>query len=186
MSFNLVVATGWRQERMCMEELYKIGDILARRVKEVWFTGFDGLLTAEVEGDPVEFTKALADLVSSGYYVPRFVLRATPIMVVVKTDLDEIAKAAAELAAKHIGANETFKIELKKRGVKYDRLAIIDYVAKGIDRKVDLTKPDKYLWVEMFPTRTGLSVLLEGDNFSLMKVKVGSRKAEGDSAQEPT
>ncbi|MDT7869902.1 MAG: THUMP domain-containing protein [Thermoproteus sp.] len=180
MSFNLVVATGWRQERMCMEELYKIGDILARRVMEVWFTGFDGLLTAEVEGDPAEFTRALADLVSSGYYVPRFVLRATPIMVVVRSDLDDVARAASELAAKYIGPGETFKIELKKRGVKYDRLAVIDYVAKGIDRKVDLTRPDKILWVEMFPTRTGLSVITERDNFSLMRMRVGGHGG-GDS-----
>ncbi len=182
MSFNLVVATGWRQERMCMEELYKVGDILAKRVKEVWFTGFDGLLTAEVEGDPVEFTRALTDLVSSGYYVPKFILRATPIMLVVKTDLDEIAKAAAELAAKYIGPNDTFKIELKKRGVKYDRLAVIDYVAKGIDRRVDLTHPDKILWIEMFPSRTGLSVISEKDNFSLMKVKVGGDAGENTNA----
>lgn len=182
MSFNLVVATGWRQERMCMEELYKIGDILAKRVKGVWFTGFDGLLTAEVEGDPVEFTKSLADLVTSGYYVPRFVLRATPIMVVVRTDLDEIARAASELAAKHIGPNETFKIELKKRGVKYDRLSIIDYVARVIDRKVNLTHPDKVVWIEMFPSKTGLSVLREGDSFSLMRTKVGGDAGEGNNA----
>ncbi len=182
MSFNLVVATGWRQERLCMEELYKIGDMLARRVEEVWFTGFDGLLTAEVEGDPVEFTRGLTDLVSSGYYVPRFVLRATPIMAVVKTDLDEIARAASELAAKYIGPNERFKIELKKRGVKYDRLSIINYVARGIDRKVDLTRPDKILWLELFPSRTGLSVIRESDNFSLMRVRVGGDAGEGHNA----
>lgn len=173
MAFNLVVATGWRQERQCMEELYKVGDMLARRVKDVWFTGFDGLITAQVEGDPFEFTRGLADLVSSGYYVPRYVLRATPIMVVVKTDLDEVAKAAAELAERYIASHESFKIELRKRGIKYDRLAVIDYVAKGINRKVNLTSPDKYLWLEMFPSRTGLSVMREGDNFSLMRTKVG-------------
>ncbi|CCC81307.1 THUMP domain-containing protein [Thermoproteus tenax] len=182
MSFNLVVATGWRQERMCMEELYKVGDILGKRVVEVWFTGFDGLITGRVDGDPIEFVRGLAELVTSGYYVPKYILRATPIMIVVKTDLDEINRAAAELAAKYIGPNESFKIELKKRGVKYDRLAVIDYVAKAIDRRVDLTRPDKYLWIEMFPTRTGLSVLKEGESFSLMRMKVGEGHGGGEQS----
>ncbi|MEM0483916.1 MAG: THUMP domain-containing protein [Pyrobaculum sp.] len=169
MSWNLVVATGWRQERLCMEELYRIGDIIGRRVEEVWFTGFDGLLTAKVDGDPVEFVKLLKDVVSSNYYIPRYILRATPIMVVVKTDLDEIQKAVGELAEHYIAPQESFKIELKKRGVKFDRMSVIEYVAKAVNRKVNLTHPDKVVWIEMFPSRTGISVIREEDNFSLMK-----------------
>ncbi len=169
MSWNLVVATGWRQERLCMEELYRIGEIVGRRVEEVWFTGFDGLLTAKVDGDPVEFVKLLKDVVSSNYYIPRYILRATPIMVVVKTDLDEIQKAVGELAERYIAPQESFKIELKKRGVKFDRMSVIEYVAKAVNRKVNLTHPDKVVWIEMFPSRTGISVIREEDNFSLMK-----------------
>jgi len=168
-SWNLVVSTGWRQERLCMEELYRIGEIVGRRVEEVWFTGFDGLLTAKVDGDPVEFVKLLKDVVSSNYYIPRYILRATPIMVVVKTDLDEIQKAVGELAERYIAPQESFKIELKKRGVKFDRMSVIEYVAKAVNRKVNLTHPDKVVWIEMFPSRTGISVIREEDNFSLMK-----------------
>ncbi|ACB40702.1 THUMP domain-containing protein [Pyrobaculum neutrophilum] len=171
MSWNLVVATGWRQERLCMEELYRVGDIVGRRVEEIWFTGFDGLLTAKVEGDPVEFVKLLIEVVRSGYYIPRYILRATPIMVVVKTDLDEIQRAVGELAKAHIGPGESFKIELKKRGVKFDRAAVIEYVAKAVERRVDLTKPDKVVWIEMFPSRTGVSVIREEENFSLMRAR---------------
>jgi tRNA acetyltransferase TAN1 len=47
-----------------MEELYRIGDIVGRKVEEVWFTGFDGLLTAKVEGDSVEFVKMLIEVVN--------------------------------------------------------------------------------------------------------------------------
>ncbi|MGC8994541.1 MAG: THUMP domain-containing protein [Pyrobaculum sp.] len=171
MSWNLVVATGWRLERLCMEELYRIGDMVGRRVEEVWFTGFDGLLTAKVEGDPLEFVKLLNDMVNSNYYIPRYVLRATPIMVVVKTDLDEVQRAAGELAERYIAPQESFKIELKKRGVKFDRMAVIEYVAKAVNRRVDLTRPDKILWIEMFPSRTGLSVIREEENFSLMRAR---------------
>ncbi|WP_053240266.1 THUMP domain-containing protein [Pyrobaculum islandicum] len=169
MSWNLVVATGWRQERLCLEELYRVGDIVGRRVEEVWFTGFDGLLTAKVEGDPVEFVKMLIDVVKSGYYIPRYILRVTPIMTVVKTDLDEIQKAVGELAERYIAPQESFKIELKKRGVKFDRMSVIEYVARAVNRRVDLTKPDKVVWIEMFPSRTGISVIREDETFSLMR-----------------
>lgn len=169
--YNLVVATGWRQERLCIEELYRIGDTLGRRVEDVWFTGFDGLLTAKVEGDPVEFVKLLKEAVASSYYIPRYVLRATPIMVVVKTDLDEIQRAVGELAERYIGRDESFKIELKKRGVKFDRASVIEYVAKAVNRKVNLTRPDKIIWIEMFPSTTGVSVIREDDNFSLMRAR---------------
>jgi tRNA acetyltransferase TAN1 len=171
MSWNLVVATGWRNERLCMEELYRIGDIVGRRVEGAWFTGFDGLLTARVEGDPVEFVKMLTDIIVSNYYIPRYVLRVTPIMSVVRTDLDEIQRAASELAERYIRPDESYKIELRKRGVKYDRVSVIDYVAKAINRKVNLTQPDKLLWLELFPSKTGISVLAESDNFSLMRVR---------------
>lgn len=171
MSWNLVAATGWRQERLCLEELYRVGDVVGRRVEEVWFTGFDGLLTAKVEGDPVEFVKLLISVVESGYYIPRYILRATPIMAVVRTDLDEIQRAVAELAERYIGAGESFKIEVKKRGVKFDRLAVIEYAARAVNRRVDLTRPDKIVWIEMFPSRTGVSVIRESENFSLMKAR---------------
>ncbi|MEM0369170.1 MAG: THUMP domain-containing protein [Pyrobaculum sp.] len=171
MSWNLVVATGWRLERLCLEELYRIGDVIGRRVEEVWFTGFDGLLTAKVEGDSVEFVRLLIDVVNSGYYIPRYVLRATPIMTVVKTDLDEIQKAVAELAERYIKPEESFKIEVKKRGVKFDRLAVVEYSAKVVNRKVNLTQPDKVVWIEMFPSKSGISVIRESENFSLMRAR---------------
>jgi tRNA acetyltransferase TAN1 len=113
----------------------------------------------------------LIDVVNSGYYIPRFVLRATPIMAVVKTDLDEIQRVVGELAGRLIAPEETFKIELKKRGVKFDRVSVIEYVAKAVNRKVDLTKPDKVVWIEMFPSRTGVSVIRESENFSLMRAR---------------
>ena len=177
--YNLVVATGWRQERRCIEELYRAGDLLGIRVRHVWFTGFDGLLTAEVDGDPVEFARGLTSMVESGYYVPRFILKAIPIMVVVETDLDAIADAASKLAVERIAEGETYRIELRKRGVAFDRMSIIDYVARRIPRKVRLRDPDKLVLIDMFPSRTGVSVLREEDIFTLLKAVARVQGEEG-------
>lgn len=103
MDFNLVVSTGRRLEGRCADELKYIGDLVGMRIAQTSFTGFDGLITGYVDGDPVEFTRRLRELVSSGRYVPRFVLKVVPIMRTVKTDIEEISKAAVELASRYLG-----------------------------------------------------------------------------------
>ncbi len=172
MDFNLVVSTGRRMEWRCAEELRYVGDMLGMRVLNVSFTGFDGLITAYIDGDPVEFCKKTREVVMSGYYVPRFILKIVPIMKVVKTDLSEIVNTALELAKQHLREGETYRIDVRKRGVSLKRMEIIDAIAKKISNKVKLVNPDKVIHVEVFPTRTGLSVIREDDVFSLVKVSV--------------
>jgi tRNA acetyltransferase TAN1 len=48
-------------------------------------------------------------------------------------------------------------------------------------RRVKLENPDKVIQVEVFPSKTGISVIRESDIFSLLKVTVGSRQGGGDT-----
>ncbi len=168
--FNLVVSTGRRKEGLCVEELKYVGDLVGMPIVNTWFTGFDGLVTAKVDGDPIEFCHRLRDLVTRQEYVPRFILKVVPIMCVVNTDLEEIKAKAVELAHTYIAENETYRIDVRKRGVQYHRMDIIDPIAKQIKRKVKLENPDKILHIEIFPSRTGLAVFKEDDVFSLLRV----------------
>ncbi|NPA22739.1 MAG: RNA-binding protein [Crenarchaeota archaeon] len=168
--FNLVVSTGRRKEGVCIQELRYVCDILGVELSNTWFTGFDGLVTAKVEADPIDFCRKLKDLVTSQYYVPRFILKVVPILEVVVTDLEKIKEKAVELAHKLIGENETYRIDVRKRGVQYSRIEIIDMIAKEVKRKVRLENPDKILHIDIFPSRTGISVFREDDVFSLLKL----------------
>ncbi|MFB6469726.1 MAG: THUMP domain-containing protein [Vulcanisaeta sp. AZ3] len=172
MDFNLVISTGRRLEGRAADEIRYIGDMIGMRIAQTSFTGFDGLITGYVDGDPVEFTRRVKELVVSGRYVPRFVLKVVPIMRTVRTDLDAIAKAAVDLAGRYLGAGETYKVEVRKRGVDLDRMDIIDSIASRISNKVRLENPDKVIQVEVFPSTTGVSVIREDDIFSLMKINV--------------
>lgn len=177
MDFNLVVSTGRRLEGRCADELRYIGDLVGIRVAQTSFTGFDGLITGYVDGDPVDFVKRLKELVGSGRYVPRFVLKVVPIMRTVKTNIDEISKAAVDLASRYLGPGETYKVEVRKRGgVDLDRMDVIDSIASKISNKVRLENPDKVIQVEIFPSRTGISVIREDDIFSLMKINVNTQQ----------
>lgn len=149
--FNLVVSTGRRLEGRCADELKYVGDLVGMMIAQTSFTGFDGLITGYVDGDPVEFTRRLKELVSSGRYVPRFVLKVVPIMRTVKTDIEEISKAAIELASRYLSPNETYKVEVRKRGgVDLDRMDVINSIASKISNKVKLENPDKVIQVEIF------------------------------------
>ncbi|GGP20455.1 RNA-binding protein [Thermocladium modestius] len=166
--FNLVVSTGRRTEGYCMSELKKIGDLLGVSVK-VQFTGFDGLLTALSSIDPFNYVRGIKSLINSNKYLPKFTLKVVPVQVVVDTDVDKIKQAALELASRNIGENETFKIEIRKRGVDLRRAQIIDAIAPQVGRKVNLDSPSKIINIEVFPSETGISVLTDDDVFSLLK-----------------
>ncbi len=170
--FNLVISTGRRREGLCIQELRYVCDLLGIELVDTWFTGFDGLVTAKVNYDPVEFCKKLKELVTSQQYIPRFILKIVPIQEVVITDLEKIKEKAVELAHEKIQENETYRIEVRKRGVQYHRMEIIDYIAKSIKRKVRLDNPDKILLLDIFPSRTGISVIREDDIFSLLKISL--------------
>jgi len=49
---------------------------------------------------------------------------------------------------------------------------IIEEVAANIERKVDLSKPDKILLIEVIGGLTGISVIKPDDVISIMKEKV--------------
>jgi tRNA acetyltransferase TAN1 len=183
MDFNLVVSTGRRLEGRCADELKYIGELIGMKIAQTSFTGFDGLITGYVDGDPVEFTRRLKELVSSGRYIPRFVLKVVPIMMTVNTNIEAIASVAVELASRYLGSGETYKVEVRKRGVDLDRMDIIDSIASKIGNKVKLENPDKVIQVEVFPSRTGISVIKEDDIFSLMKINLNTQQTNTSQSQ---
>jgi len=180
MSFNLVISTGRGVEGKCIAELKRVGELLSVDVR-TFFTGFDGLLTGRVSMDPVEFSNKLREMVANGVFIPRFILKVVPIQEVVRTDVDEVVSKVVQMGNSMIAENETYKIEVRRRGVLFDRMAIIDRAAPQIMRRVKLENPDKVIQVEVFPSKTGISVIRESDIFSLLKVTVGGRQGGGDT-----
>ena len=175
MSFNLVISTGRGVEGKCIAELRRVGELLSVNVR-TFFTGFDGLLTGRVDMDPVGFSNSLRELVTSNAFVPRFILKVVPVQEVVKTDVNEIVSKAIQMGNSMINEDETYKIEVRRRGVLFDRMAIIDKAAPQILRKVKLENPDKVIQIEVFPSKTGIAVIREDDIFSLLKVTVSGQR----------
>jgi len=169
--FNLLATTSRGNERdACSELSYLLGEI-GDSAPNVEKTGVSGLIAANTAFNPFLVIEKLRRILLERPYEFRYTLRIIPIEKVVRTDLDEIQCVATELSSK-IGGNETFRVTVEKRFTAMPSRNIIEEVAANIERKVDLSKPDKILLIEVVGGLTGISVIKPDDIISIMKEKV--------------
>ena len=118
--------------------------------------GFKGLVIVEVKGSPEK----------AATIIEREVLEAEKVLMVmaeVDSDLDEIARAAADVARGRISESETFAVRTTRRG-RHDFTSIDVNVRAGaavqeeVGAPVNLTYPDKIVWVEVLDEKTFISI----------------------------
>ena len=169
--FNLLATTSRGNEGdACSELWYLLGEI-GDSAPTVDKTGVAGLIVAKTAFIPFEVVQKLRKILRERPYEFRYTLRIIPIDQVVRTDLGEIQRVATELSSK-IGENETFRVTVEKRFTEMSSRDIIEAVAANIERKVDLSKPDKIMLIEVVGGLTGISVIKPEDILSVMKEKM--------------
>jgi tRNA acetyltransferase TAN1 len=84
--------------------------------------------------------------------------------------ISEIQNGAVTIASE-IAQNEKFRITIEKRHTGLSSKAIIDTVAKKIDRVVELETPDKILLIEIIGELAGLAVITPTDILSIEREK---------------
>ncbi len=133
-------------------------------------SGIPGLVIVKSSLNPFEVIRRLRELAEERPWEFRYVLKITPIEIVVPTDLEKIKEAVAELASK-ISENETFRITVNKRATTLSTREIIETAASVINRKVDLKNPDKIVQIEVLGGTTGISIIRQGDILSIAKIR---------------
>jgi tRNA acetyltransferase TAN1 len=170
--FNLLATTSRGNERqMCFELNYLLKDELGDPAPRVGKTGIRGLVTAKTAFEPCEVIEKFRAILQEHPYKFRYALRIIPIEKVVPTDLDEIKRAALELAA-NIGENETFRVTVEKRFTSLHSKDFIEAAATGIARKADLENPDKILLIEVVGGLTGMALIKPSDVLAVVKEKM--------------
>jgi tRNA acetyltransferase TAN1 len=170
--FNLLATTSRGNEKqMCFELSYLLKEELGDAAPVVGKTGIRGLVAAKTALNPCEVIEKFRAILQERPYEFRYALRIIPVERVVRTDLDEVKRAATELAAK-IEENETFRVTVEKRFTSLHSRDLIEAVATGIDRKVDLENPDKILLVEVVGGLTGMSLIKPSDVLAVLKEKM--------------
>jgi len=179
--FNLLVSTSRGNEsKACSEVWFLLGEI-GDRETIVEKTHISGLIVVKTVLDPFKAIADLRRMLEERPWEFRYTLKVTPVEVVVPTRLEEMRQASVALASK-IMENETFRVTVEKRHTELSTEHIIEAVAERINRKVDLSNPDKIVLVEVLGGLTGISVIKPTDILSVMKERknrLALRKQEG-------
>jgi tRNA acetyltransferase TAN1 len=98
-------------------------------------------------------------------------LRVIPVEKTVRTELEQIQSAVQELSQKITDA-ETFRVTVEKRFTEIHSKDLIEVAAANIKRKVNLSKPDKVVLIEVLGGLTGVSIASPDEILSVLKEKV--------------
>ena len=170
--FNLLATTSRGNERpMCNELHYLLNEQLGDAEAQVSKTKVRGLIAGKTTLDPCLVIEKFRAILKERPYEFRYALRILPIERVVATDLEEIKRATAELAA-GIGEEETFRVTVEKRFTTLHSRDIIEAAAGDIERKADLENPDRILLIEVIGGLTGMSLLKPSDILAVVKEKM--------------
>ncbi len=169
--FNILATTFRRMEFAACSELNHLLQQIGDANPSVAKTGITGLIAAKTVFNPCEVIQKLRHILHDRPYEFRYTLRIIPVEKIVHTDLGEIQSAAVELSSK-IGKYETFRVTVEKRFTSVHAQEIIEATAANIRRKVDLSKPNKILLIEVVGELTGLSVIKPDGILCVMKEKV--------------
>jgi tRNA acetyltransferase TAN1 len=84
------------------------------------------------------------------------------------TDLESIKGVIDEQIKPKIQEYQTWGLKVKKRRWQvYHTIDIVNYLAAGIQQRVNLDNPDRLIWVDVIGRETALSLLAPEDIFSL-------------------
>jgi tRNA acetyltransferase TAN1 len=170
--FNLLATTARGNERaMTNEIVYLLKDELGDAEAKASKTNVRGLIVAKTSLDPITVMEKFRGILTERPYAFRYALRIVPIQKVVPTDLTEIKKVTAELAAK-IGEGQSFRVTVEKRFTELHSRDIIEAAVGDIKNKVDLHNPDWIVQLETLGALTGISLIKPADVLAVVKEKM--------------
>jgi len=97
-----------------------------------------------------------------------FAVKWVPVDVWCETSLDAMKTVIEQRIKEGIEQGQTWAMEVEKRGWRlYHAREIIDRLASGIDRKVDLRHPDRIVRIDVLGPVTAVSLLEPDGIFSI-------------------
>jgi tRNA acetyltransferase TAN1 len=169
--FNLLATTYRRTEGHARQELRFLLEQIGDPTPIVDRTGISGVIVAKTISSPFEVIAKFREILKERPYEFRYLLRVVPVEKVVQTDLNLIQSAIKELSPK-IAQGETFRVTAEKRFTQTSSKELIEAAAADIKRKVNLSKPDKVVLIEVLGGLTGVSIAKPEEILSILKEKV--------------
>jgi tRNA(Ser,Leu) C12 N-acetylase TAN1 len=162
----LLVSYSWGQFRGARQESIGILKQLGDQNPTVERTAVMGLAIVHTALDNRHVIQKCKELVKRGAF--EFAIKWVPVDYWCETSLDAMKDVIESKVRDGISENETWGMVVeKRRWQKYHTIEIIEYLAAGIGRKVDLNNPDKIVRIDIAGKRTAISLLKPDEIFSL-------------------
>lgn len=166
--FNLIATTHRREESAGCAELWMLLKDLGDPKPRVDRSGVHGLIIAKTTLNPLEAVGRLRGELGRRPEVFQYLIRVIPVETVFPTEIEEMRGAVLSLSER-IGEEESFRVTVEKRRTGLRSMEIIEAVAEGIDRRVDLENPDWVVLIEVVGKYTGISVIRPSDVLHALK-----------------
>jgi len=167
-NFNLIATTNRREESWGCTELWMLLQDIDDPKPIVDRSGIYGFIAARTNLNPVEAINKLRAELGRRPEAFKHLLRLIPVEIVVPSEIERMKEAVLSLSGR-IGEEESFRITVEKRRTPLRSREIIEAVAEGITRKVDLENPAWVILIEVVGKYTGISVLKPSEILNTVK-----------------
>jgi len=167
---NLIVTCARNLESETKNEIKKILDELGDQEPEILNVGMRGILMVNTIIKPSKIIDWVKNKIIEEPWLIRYCLRIIPIQRITETEIDKIKQTVIKLKDT-IQKNDSYRITIEKRNTNVSSNEIITEIAKLFPNKVSLNQPDWIILIEILGNKTGISILKDGELFSLDKSK---------------
>lgn len=164
---DLLISYPWGRFFRARAEAIRILKRFGDENPQVERTSVDGIAIAHTTLDNKEVIRKCKELFQDDA-VFEVATKWVPVDFWCDTDLDVMKKVIEENVRNQIKEDETWGMKVeKRRWQKYHTADIVEHLAPSIERKVNLSNPDKLVRIDVVGRRTAISVLKPGEIFSM-------------------
>ena len=163
-NFNLLVSTSRFNEENAKAELWFTLLVCGIKYPIISKLSYSGLLIAFINQETRPVIEKMKEILIKYPKYYQYILKIVPIDFVCETDINIINEIVKNHYRNYLKPDETFMINLKRRKSEIiDREKSITKIAKNVNNKVDLSNPDKIIWIEILGNKCGISFIKNSD-----------------------
>ncbi|TFG17153.1 MAG: hypothetical protein EU531_04120 [Promethearchaeota archaeon] len=167
-NFNLLISTSRFNEENAKAELWFTLLMCGIKYPIISNLNYSGLLSAFINQDIRITISKIKKILDKEPTFFQYILKIVPIDFVCDTDINIIDEIVKKYYKDYINPDESFMINLKRRKSEIvERGSFINRIATGINNPVDLSNPDKIIWIEILGNRSGISFIRSSDIISV-------------------
>lgn len=170
--FNLIVSSSrFREEEAC-QEILDLLDSFGDPSAEAELTEIKGIILVKTALDLLQVIEELKKLTTEEPWMIKYIMRVIPIEKVMPAELEYIQGVVVDLAVR-IRPEDSFRVTVEKRHSILHSMEIIECIADGVKRRVNLKDPDWVVLVEIVGKKAGISIVKKDQIFSAAIEKRG-------------